>query len=810
MSDNNTALLSKGMVLGLFVADNAGMRFKRGKNTTWFWRGVFVAIVAHSWMAVGDLKLETLPVWSESSEVVELADMPLTDVRPALAEFELDDNSPHLAMNTPELVSDKAQSVEHVSEHSTEHVSEHSTEHVSEHSTEHASERSTEHASERSTDWSAESSADSIQLSDVPVEFPSDVPMSEVLRVSKTFQGLIQENLRSGPYVLAERFAGSLNGDTAETGVISELETEPIDESVAELGFIVGQDVDDTVETTGLDPFKTYTVVNGRIRAVSPPTIARQTAVMPVESVEQQSSETTLEPTPQVSAATHRVLDSNSGVDRRAEDSAEVAASGDQPISLSEEEIERGLSEVTPPAGLASLDVSAVSAEFVTVSGLVRVPEGFARDKVVLRLAGTAFQVQTDAAGQFELRDVPKGTRFELLVWHLDGGLTRRLIPVAASGRDGALDIELVTTSYVDALAKSFGLVQQMNLGGFCARVDVENPAVLVGASVHAHTVQKNLAAHYFSDQGLPSSSQTELTPDGRFCVFNVDESLVDVKLLTLNGTRRQFVVHVEPSTFEHNLTLDAAQSIYRKVSLVEPLDTREVIELSGRGVQPDFGDKRLRNWIFGEDTPVWTRVSNYVLRADAAYAAVRPNPEDLQFFPGGQKFIEVRVAPNLPDAPWGRVLLSRDDLMTESMLARASESGGRVYQDRNTPVSFPALDADAWDDIASDNHNLPAISRSEFGGLYLSIDATALGRGTDELDVSLRDTWTGESVCEMHRINSSSSVKSSRFYRAACGAKNGQFALIVQSEDGALLWSDVVRIRKGTVQTVTVMDSNF
>jgi hypothetical protein len=318
------------------------------------------------------------------------------------------------------------------------------------------------------------------------------------------------------------------------------------------------------------------------------------------------------------------------------------------------------------------------------------------------------------------------------------------------------------------------------------------------------------LATHYFSDKGLPSVGQTELTPDGRFCIFNIEESLVDVKLVTLNGTRRQFTVHVEPSTFEHDLILDASHSFYRKVSLLEPLDTREVIELSGRGVQPEFGDKRLRNWIFGEDTPVWTRVANYVLRSDEAYAPVKPNPGDVQFFPGGQKFIEVKVAPDMPDAPWGRVLLSRDDLMTDAMLKRARETMSRVHQDTQTPVSFAVLDADAWDEIISDNHDVPAIGSTGFGGLYLSIDASAMGRNTDELNVSVRDTWTGESVCEIHRINSSSSVKSSRFFRAACGAKNGQFALIVQSEDGALLWSDVVRIRQGTVQTVTVMDPNF
>ena len=796
----------------LFIADSASMRLKRCKNTTWFWRGVFVAVVAHSWMAVGDLKQEALPVWSESVEVVELADVPLTEPRPELLEFDLEDNTPQTVEKAPpEKVTEKptlalAEPVEQPLPLSVEALEPAESDDALLLASVAPSSEATvpEEKHLRQAD-------EPMALSDISVEFPSDVPMSEVERVSRTFQGLIQENLRSGPYVLSERFAGSLNGDPYDGGSLAKLETEPIDESEAELGFVVGQDVDEAVEKEGLDPFKTYVVVNGRIRAVSPSLIARPPEVASAQSGALER--------PELQSASNSQLPGESGHDqtgvkvrgsKRATNS-EVAGLGDQKaITLSKEEVEKGLSEVTPQAGLASLDGSPASAQYVTVSGVVRVPEGFAPNKVVLRLAVTGFQVQTDAAGHFELRDVPKGTRFELLVWHLDGGLTRRLVPVAASSRESGIEIELVSTTHVDALAKSFGLAQQMNLGGFCARVDIENPTALVGASVYANTIRKNLATHYFSDKGLPSVGQTELTPDGRFCIFNIEESLVDVKLVTLNGTRRQFTVHVEPSTFEHDLILDASHSFYLKVSLLEPLDTREVIELSGRGVQPEFGDKRLRNWIFGEDTPVWTRVANYVLMSDEAYAPVKPNPGDVQFFPGGQKFIEVKVAPDMPDAPWGRVLLSRDDLMTDAMLKRARETMSRVHQDTQTPVSFAVLDADAWDEIISDNHDVPAIGSTGFGGLYLSIDASAMGRNTDELNVSVRDTWTGESVCEIHRINSSSSVKSSRFFRAACGAKNGQFALIVQSEDGALLWSDVVRIRQGTVQTVTVMDPNF
>lgn len=809
---------------------------KKERRLSWFWRGVFVATVAHSVMAVGDLKTERLPVWSESSDVIQLADMPLFEPVSLLSEFELDDNSPSadqtptrmapvnageaaLVAHSPESsslevtrtlpLSDAESIVDPPAGFSTKPTTSEVQPVVSssEPSSTEAAPLTFVHASQlagATADLAAPEtgvSASKVELSDIPVEFPSDVPASEIARVSQTFRGLIQENLRAGPYVLSERFAGTVYGGE----VVSNIDTEEVDEPAGDAGFIIGQDVDDSVEFSGLDPFKTYTVVNGRICAVTPADIAR---VVPASA----------------SANLDRVVSSETKPTdiSRAEQQDGSATSAKAPIQTEElnasrgemrdfelprEEVNKGLSEVTPQVGVASLDGNSLSSESVTVAGVVRVPEGFAKDKVFLRLAGTAFQVQTNAAGHFELRDVPKGTRFELLVWHLDGGLTRRLIPVSASARSEEISIELVKTTYVDSLAQSFGLMQQMNLGGFCARVDVENTTALVGASVYSRTAERNLAVHYFSEQGLPASSLTELTRDGRFCVFNVEEALVDVKLVTLSGLRRQFAVHVEPSTFEHDLVLDASQSMYRRVSLLEPLDSRAVIELTAQGVQPDYGDNRLRQWMFGDDTPTWKRVSNYVLKTDGAYAAVRPNPDDLQFFPGGQEFVEVRVAPDIPNAPWARILLSRDELFTEAMLRQAEEIPGRVFQDKMEPFKVAALDADAWEEIAANNPELPSISQPNIGGVYLSVDTSALGYEASELNISVRDTWTGETVCDVMQLNPAKEIKASRFFRAVCGAKSGQFALIVQSSDGALLWSDVVRIRAGTVQTVTVAE---
>jgi hypothetical protein len=64
--------------------------------------------------------------------------------------------------------------------------------------------------------------------------------------------------------------------------------------------------------------------------------------------------------------------------------------------------------------------------------------------------------------------------------------------------------------------------------------------------------------------------------------------------------------------------------------------------------------------------------------------------------------------------------------------------------------------------------------------------------------------------VCQVVPLRGSNEIKSARFVRAVCGARPGQYALILETKEGALLWSDVVRIRPGDVQTVTVLDPKF
>lgn len=624
--------------------------------------------------------------------------------------------------------------------------------------------------------------------------FPVGVPSREVLRVSETFQGMINEALRSAVVPYAARYLGSLTKrDLGLSTLFAEMENSWLDAgSDADEGYLIGEEIEEHQIDSSLDPSKTYTVVNGRIHSVTP----------------QQSAPSGLAASPQGALTSASVLVSKSGELPPSLSSSQKSAESE--MTLPQDEIKKGLSRIFQPGPAAAASGSGTQAERVSVQGKISLPVGFAKDRVVLRMAGTGFQFQTDSAGAFELRDVPRGTRFELLVWHLDGSLTRRLVPVTASGREKLLEIALEKTSHVDNLANAFGLVQKMNQAGFCGRVEAESTARLLGGTISVLSGRKEFQPHYFSSAGLPTASSKELSEDGRFCVFNVDEPLVDVKVTLINGIRRQFTLHLEPSVFEHDLTFDISESLYRRMSLLEPLDTQQILELSSQSVQPDFGDRRLRDWINGNDVPVWTVVSRFDLQSDKAYAAVRPKVDELQFFPGGQEFVELRVSPDFFGAPVSRVIVSRDQLFTQGMLRQIASLKSKIVQDKDEVFSVAALDADAWDDIAAKYVEVPKLQPQTTGGVFVSIDPSGLGQSKDDLVVTLRDTWTGKDVCSMIRLQSAKEIRSARHYRAVCGTTPGQYALIVESKEGVLLWSDVVRVRPGDVQTVTVFDPKF
>lgn len=771
-------------------------RSRQGRSAGWFWRGVLVSAVAHSFLAAADLAADTASVWVDLKDSFVLPDTSLNDVTRRLTEVEL--NPDH------ELIAAKSVSVQEKKVLSEDFRV------LKEFKIESAPADDAAGAEQKlqTADWSAPAG--------VSIRFPSDVPRSEIIRVGKTFNGMVQQTLRETEGVFSRRYVGTLAQAEGINGEqLADLETTLIDEiSDIEDSYTLAAEVDQDADTAGLDPFKTYTVVAGQIRAVVPKKVPRDSGEVPEgtqsPAVAQQSSFGS----EQKRGAKYVVVESGSAPKVFSEQSLPESFrfSGNEraEFRMSKEEVSQNLSALTPSAPVASVDSNSSGANRVTVRGHVTLPAGFAADRTVLRMAGTAFQVQTDTTGNFELRDVPQDTRFELLVWHLDGSLTRRLIPVVASGREKNIEVSLVKTGEVDGLATAFGLVQQMNNGGFCARVESGSVDALNGGDVFVTAGRSNLQAHYFSSNGLPSQTQTELSTDGRFCVFNTESSVIDVKVKLLNGARRSFVVHVEPSTFEHDLVFDVSESIYRKASLLEPVDTKRVFELAGQNVQLEFGDKNSRDWILGNGTPVWTEVTRFLMQTDSSYSTVRPASDEVQYFPGGQELVELRFSPDHEGAPWSRILIARDQLMTESVLKQMENTAGKVYQDRNKVLSIQVFDSDAWDEVSGEYDNVDPIAPDGLGGLYVSVDSFFLKQTAETLTVSVRDTWHGKDVCKVVPLRKPKEFKNSRYLRGVCSAPAGQYAVVVESPDGELLWSDIARIRAGDVQTVTVQDQKF
>lgn len=766
----------------------------KSRKNTWFWRGIFVSAVANSLLATADFNIETRSFSADLNESLDLYTADQREKPTQLREVEL------------RPVTEKMSS-EFAKENETSTV-------VSEQVVlPHVRFSSRQFASQPVVPKQPEAKVESLddahrEIDNQPVLtsqllFPSDVPKDEVLRVSKTFYGLVQESLRDSPGMASRKYVGSLGQKDRLAGDrLEELETFAMDDAAeSDDSFVIGQDVDSEVVARGFDPTKNYTVVNGRVHAVLPvqptQTVARSTGVFPTPM--------------QGTGSRSQSIPTSSGQQIVSTVETNQSKNQDQKqFDFPNEEIKKGLNSLHSSDTPAAPDSNPKGLNRVTVRGRVRIPAGFALDRTLLRVAGTGFQIQTDASGAFELRDVPKNTRFELLVWHMDGGLTRRLVPVVASSRETLNEITLQRTSEVDQIAAAFSTTQNMTTGGFCARVEHETPAAISGGRVLVFTAQKLLEPHFFSNSGFPSSSNNELSEDGRFCVFNIEDSLVDVRVTLANGARRQFTIHVEPSTFEHDLNFDLSESFYRKVSVLEPLDTRRVLELTSQGLQPEFGDQHLRDWISGKDVPVWTLVSRFLMQTDPTYAEIRPKQDDVQYFPGGQELIELKIAADLPGAPVSRILLSRDQLLSKEILKQIQALKSKIYQDHLDSVSVPVLDADAWDEIVSENDDLPHLKDKLFGGVYLSVDLFALGVDVKDLVMSVRHPWTGQDVCQIVPLRSSTKNQSKRYQRAVCAARPGQYTFIVENRDGALLWSDVVRIRGGDVQTVTVLDPKF
>ena len=89
-----------------------------------------------------------------------------------------------------------------------------------------------------------------------------------------------------------------------------------------------------------------------------------------------------------------------------------------------------------------------------------------------------------------------------------------------------------------------------------------------------------------------------------------------------------------------------------------------------------------------------------------------------------------------------------------------------------------------------------------------MSLNLAALGMDYSDVRLSLRDTWTGQSIAPFHFVPLASGVKQSRQVRGFfTDIPEGQYTLLVTDSKGALKWLDVVRSRAGSMQVLSVRE---
>ena len=464
-----------------------------------------------------------------------------------------------------------------------------------------------------------------------------------------------------------------------------------------------------------------------------------------------------------------------------------------------------------PDGTSATQSSSEQNARLVSVHGHVTVPAGVDPSRVVLRMAGTPWQIQADREGFFEFRDIPLGSKFEVVVWHQDGSLNRRIVPLAATSTEREYQIELQRTDFVDSLAATFSSKQDMSLSGFCAQVTASKRILLEGAKVSLTGVAEFQGPFYYNNNNLPDAAQKELSQDGRFCVFNAKSNLVQINVQALNGMRRTFQVHLEPSTFEISLNFDLDSSVYRPVASLELIDSQASFEASTSGELLRFGDSHVRSWVQGQDSAIWNSVIGVNLLTDSSYAPKLLEARDskeMQYFPAGQDLVEIGWSGDTPAAPKAHQLIARDDLYTPRMNAWLAKSGSThgILKDSKDALVLKFVDGDVIDDLQQ-LVNYKTLLKDE-GAAFVSMNLAGLELDYTDVQLSLRDSWTGAAVSQFHFIPQPAGVKNPRLVRGFfSNIPQGQYTLLITDKKGALRWVDVVRSRPGSFQVLSIRE---
>jgi hypothetical protein len=139
---------------------------------------------------------------------------------------------------------------------------------------------------------------------------------------------------------------------------------------------------------------------------------------------------------------------------------------------------------------------------------------------VDVRLVGTELKARTDATGHVTIRDVPRGSRFQIRLDDAAALLRPGLAEVES--KDGVTRIRMIRSFVFDALQNIIQSAQDMSRGSYCGIVvdAAAEDAPVSGVRIVLDVPHEG--PFYFNRYGFPDRSQPATGADGRFCYLNV------------------------------------------------------------------------------------------------------------------------------------------------------------------------------------------------------------------------------------------------------------------------------------------------
>lgn len=612
--------------------------------------------------------------------------------------------------------------------------------------------------------------------------FTEDVPVEILQKSKKTFHALFGDTVVFSQYA-DPRFVGSIASNEEAAAVFSE--------EGSRRPYTVSRVISDSESLQG---DKVYTVENGNIVEVN----SYDESLLRPEKASGQGWTVIAADSHPAEATSAQVTVRESVSDSKERQSEET------PVQQIASSMADKLFSLLP--GRAAEGDGGQEALKVGLKGRVRVPKGVNAKSVVVRVAGTGWQLIPDAAGYFELQDIPKGSKLNLLVWDTDGNLNRRIVPVAANKDVNEIEIEMIGAAEADLVATAFGTRQSSVSAGFCGQLIASNPLSLIGAKVAVHAKEGYRGPFFYNENHFPDASLTSATKDGRLCVFNVNARDAQLTVYLLNGSRRTFQVSLHGSTFESNLKFNVDEAAYRPLQAYELVDLSESVGATERAEELRLGLGVGKGWVTGQQSPSWAKVSEFYLIADRAYApkfVMSDTKSNLEYFPLSQSLVEISWAASAI-GPRGFQLVAREDLLKGFEATEIGNNG--IHVKSSDPLPLKVVDPEIvseFDAIASSE----GIDR-ELGVSFVNINLSAIEAEYDNVKLNLRNVWTGESVGKFHFIPLPEGVRSPRYVRGFfANLPEGDYTLIVSSKDGALKWLDIVRSRANHVQVISVRD---